>query len=191
MVRKIKGIYAIEFNDGIKIGISNDIETRLITYQSSWCKDIKTIHYIECNFPRVIERQVCDHFIKSKIKGSTEYIRGCELKQVLDFMVSLSNEPCKEYYYKRPQDATTLQTIDYVDLEKKRLLEENERLQIQVRSLEKSLQEAQNLETINNLKKTIADLKVQLHRARRYQRQDVAKSWKKAEINGLSDWPCD
>lgn len=77
------GIYIIEFDNGIKIGKSNNINSRIHSqYKKPWCREIKRIKVYACRNFNAIELSVKKYF-KDYIKNnSTEYITGVDFDTV-------------------------------------------------------------------------------------------------------------
>lgn len=94
-MRKIKGLYFIEFDDGIKIGISNNIFSRLAIYLFPWCKTIRSVHVFECQNGRSIEQRYKERFKMNTLSNSTEFITGQPISKLLDLLnqFRLSNIP--------------------------------------------------------------------------------------------------
>ena len=78
-MNKIKGLYAIEFEEGIKIGISEDIRERIKVYGSPWCHTIKSVWAVESEYPRALERYLMVRYAKSIVRNSTEFITGVNI----------------------------------------------------------------------------------------------------------------
>lgn len=104
--KKLSGIYAIEFIDGIKIGLSSNIQQRINDYKMPWCKPIKSIYYIECRFPKYVENALINHYKPNIVtKGSTEFITNIPIDDVLRSM---------EYYkYSKPKYTTIGQYYNF------------------------------------------------------------------------------
>lgn len=73
------GIYIIEFEEGIKIGMSDQLNEKVKTYKNPWIKPIKSIHTLECQFPQYVKNQ-----IKFVLEFKMDYMPGAELDSVLD-----------------------------------------------------------------------------------------------------------
>ena len=92
MNKKIKGIYLIEFNNGIKVGHSNNCLERIRTYLSPWCREIINAYYLECHYPKLVEKQVLNRYKRNiKTEYSTEFITDVSLKELMDYGYSKRN----------------------------------------------------------------------------------------------------
>jgi len=76
-MKKIKGLYIVEFENGIKIGISNNVHERLESYKKPWCRPIVNSFIVECQCPIQLELRIKKQFKKSiTYNESTEFITG-------------------------------------------------------------------------------------------------------------------
>lgn len=80
---KYKGVYFIEFEKGTKVGISDDILSRLLAYQSPWCQKIYAITIFLCNNSIELEKKIKGYFSEYTTKGSTEYFESVSLDSLL------------------------------------------------------------------------------------------------------------
>ena len=53
-MKKLKGVYVVVFENGVKIGHSNDIKKRIVEYKKPWCYSIETIYYIKTQYNKYI-----------------------------------------------------------------------------------------------------------------------------------------
>ena len=84
--RKIKALYIIEFDCGVKIGISDDLRSRLKIYKTPWCRPIRQIIYLECQYPRSVESKIKQYFKKHiPLKSSSEFIIGVSAQEIASF----------------------------------------------------------------------------------------------------------
>jgi len=81
----MKGVYVIEFDNGIKIGRTNNLMNRIDHYKSPWCRPIKSIWIMECCWPDYAEASI-KSFLKENITSdnSTEFITNTPLERVLN-----------------------------------------------------------------------------------------------------------
>lgn len=91
MRKKIKGLYLVEFEHGIKFGISSDIETRLKHYKNPWDRKVLNVYIYEHAYNKQIERRLRDEF-RSNLKGpSIEFVAGVSIEDVINFLRTFDN----------------------------------------------------------------------------------------------------
>ncbi len=80
------GVYIVEFENGVKVGMSEDIPRRLLAYKSPWCIPIKDIKTIKCAGVR--EALKLEKFVLSLFTHKIgEFIPGATALEVLEVMV--------------------------------------------------------------------------------------------------------
>jgi hypothetical protein len=84
------GIYILEFDNGIKIGTSIQVRTRLKTYKNPWCKEIKQFNIFPCVNPHIIEKLLLNHF-KNRLHSETskEFFLNVSFKEASDKAVEI------------------------------------------------------------------------------------------------------
>lgn len=78
--------YLIEFENGIKFGVTDNFKVRLRSYSSPWCKKIMSKVSIKILYATDMEtvfKKRYKNFIKN---NSTEYIQGLRIEDVKAFM---------------------------------------------------------------------------------------------------------
>ena len=82
-MRKITGVYIIEFDKGIKIGMSNNCVERLKSYELPWVRDIKQAEFVNCQFPLLVENRVKQE-LRSYIvsQKSSEFLTNLKFETV-------------------------------------------------------------------------------------------------------------
>lgn len=77
------GLYIVEFEYGIKIGITKDYRERLKIYGLPWCQPIKSCYFLRCFNPGQVESdslKALSKYISSR--GSREYVSGVSIEHV-------------------------------------------------------------------------------------------------------------
>jgi hypothetical protein len=83
MKLKLQGIYLIQFNNGIKIGMAKNCPKRIQSYKSPWIKSILRAEFISCQFPALVENTLKQWFTYNIISdNSTEFITGIQYEKV-------------------------------------------------------------------------------------------------------------
>lgn len=82
------GLYVIEFERGIKIGISNKLRERIKTYEHPWCQVIRNIRCYKHPNPRVLETFLKKTLVRPSGEdiGSTEFIVGNSFDYIIKFV---------------------------------------------------------------------------------------------------------
>lgn len=87
---KKSGIYIIQFDNGIKIGISKNINSRMHgVYRSPWVREIKQVKVYAHNNPRHLEQAVINRFKSNIVNNSKEFITGVEFDEVCSYIRSV------------------------------------------------------------------------------------------------------
>lgn len=82
-----QGLYLVEFDNGIKIGISSKLRGRLEEYKHPWCRDIKRVKCFKTKQSRALEKLLKKTFKRYIAhKNSTEYIINCSMENILSFI---------------------------------------------------------------------------------------------------------
>lgn len=86
-MKKIRGVYLIKFENGLKIGMSNDIIQRLEMYKSPWMKKILKIWYVECQNPKIVETKIKEDYKKFiKSPKSSEFLTDIHEEEIIRSM---------------------------------------------------------------------------------------------------------
>jgi hypothetical protein len=84
-----KYVYIVEFTDGIKFGITSNLEQRLNSYKLAWNKPIVSQWYIKCKWPKIVERQMKYYFKKNIVTPSSkEFVTNIPIQVVVNFLQS-------------------------------------------------------------------------------------------------------
>lgn len=83
-----KGLYIIEFDNGIKFGITSNIDRRKIAYLSPWDREIKQSKFFSCDKPEEIESELKRHFKNKTKKGSTEFVYGVSFEDIVSVVIA-------------------------------------------------------------------------------------------------------
>lgn len=90
-MKKYRGVYLVEFQDGIKFGMSDDILKRIDSYCYPWNQRIGRVLFVECNYPRKLEQKLKNAF-KNNITGrSPEYCYKIDLNDLLIYICNHKN----------------------------------------------------------------------------------------------------
>lgn len=88
--RRRRGFYVLEFDNGIKVGVSDNFDERLKTYRSPWIRDIISSYFLETGDCYHIERQMTKFFKKNiTTNHSYEFISGVNVQDVIDTLKSI------------------------------------------------------------------------------------------------------
>lgn len=89
-MNKLKGIYIIKFDNGIKFGISDNCYERIKVYQSPWCRPIELAIAIEVAYPRIVEELIKKRFKTNLVTSkSVEFVTGVEFDIIKQFANSV------------------------------------------------------------------------------------------------------
>lgn len=80
---KLHGIYFIVFDNGIKLGMSNDILTRIKTYANPWNNQILSVYVFECKFNRLVESRFKLWFKGNSGNASGEFLVNVSIDTLL------------------------------------------------------------------------------------------------------------
>lgn len=82
-----KGIYILDFGNGIKIGMAKNITNRIKYYKSPWCRPIINEAYFKCQNEQALERFI-KRIFKNNIKteGSSEFLTNISFIKVVEFI---------------------------------------------------------------------------------------------------------
>ena len=86
-----EGIYLLEFDNGVKIGMTRGINTRIKAYTSPWCKPILRATYFRTSNSASIEAQIINKFKDFALGHSPEYFydsRESMYDKILTFIKS-------------------------------------------------------------------------------------------------------
>lgn len=83
---KVKGVYMVQFDNGIKVGISDNCHERFNTYRQEWNRPIKQTCFIKCQYPRMVEYKTTNKFKSNIIGVSKEFIQGIEFDIIKQFI---------------------------------------------------------------------------------------------------------
>jgi len=86
-MKKLKGIYIVQFENGIKFGISNDMQNRVLTYKQPWCRPTKEIIGLECQYPKLVEQKVIEYFSDFAINPSREFLINVDLNNLKEYIL--------------------------------------------------------------------------------------------------------
>ena len=90
-MKELKGVYVVVFENGVKIGHSNDIKKRIVEYKKPWCYSIETIYYIETQYNKYIEAQIKKMENVFTIENSTEFADIKHLQHILKELKLIRN----------------------------------------------------------------------------------------------------
>lgn len=82
------GLYVIEFEKGIKIGVSKALQERLQVYKAPWCQSIKNLRLYKHSNPTLLEKFLKNYFVRNageKVR-STEFIVGNSFEFITQFI---------------------------------------------------------------------------------------------------------
>lgn len=81
------GLYIIEFDNGIKFGISKNIHSRFYSqYNKPWVREFKQVKVFAHNKPEQIELQLKRYFKHSIKEGSSEFLYNISFDEVIYFI---------------------------------------------------------------------------------------------------------
>lgn len=77
LIPKCAGVYAILFENGVKIGKAKDLSERVGTYCSPWCRDIKDFTFVKCENCDEVEKKALELLreIYRLEENSTEFFK--------------------------------------------------------------------------------------------------------------------
>ena len=88
-------LYVLQFDTGIKIGITNNLKHRLTSYDRPLCKPIRFgVVYPDFSNPKLVEKEVKSNLRSHCKSNSPEYFQDIKFKEVLRNIreVAKSNE---------------------------------------------------------------------------------------------------
>ena len=77
---KISCFYIIQFDNGVKVGMSTNFKSRMRSYLSPWCREVEAVYIVRSDEMDKVEAHVKDCFSKFKIGRSKEYLDISHLK---------------------------------------------------------------------------------------------------------------
>jgi hypothetical protein len=77
---KISCFYIIQFESGVKVGMTSNFKTRVRSYCSPWCQPIEAVYIVRSDEQGAVEDHVKRCFGKHKIGRSREYLDISHLK---------------------------------------------------------------------------------------------------------------
>jgi len=81
-VKEGQNCYVIAFQNGTKVGCTNDLITRLKTYERPWCQPIIASHEYDSEYSYELESFLKHHFSKYTKFGVKEFFYGVSLEMV-------------------------------------------------------------------------------------------------------------
>lgn len=89
--KPLPGFYLLQFDTGIKFGISTNITRRMIEYRKPWCKPIvKSLYtYLDIKLAKNIEESLKrDFYLHDISDGSTEFLANKSLPELIKVIKS-------------------------------------------------------------------------------------------------------
>lgn len=83
---KGSGLYIIQFETGIKIGVSRNLKSRLSFYKAPWTQQMKEIICYQCPNPTRLEHMLKKYFKQYTTENSTEYFVGLPMEILIKFL---------------------------------------------------------------------------------------------------------
>jgi hypothetical protein len=80
------GLYVIQFENGIKIGIGSNLKARLESYKYPWCRPIISMICYKHPNPQAKELSLKHAFKNHMASGTKEFIVNVPLESVINFI---------------------------------------------------------------------------------------------------------
>ena len=93
-------LYILQFETGIKVGITNDFQRRLKEqYLNPWCQSItKSVCFPDLSFPIEVEKKLKQYYRDKTNDGSTEFFTKVSMWDIIRKTREVGYETEKEIY---------------------------------------------------------------------------------------------